>query len=142
MGADLMFSINEMKLSREQAEANAKRIAQGPLNGVLADLEDLAGIGRFYEVNADDPTAEDRASVEAFLLDCIATVYAYDKRRDCSYFHIDDRLFALTAGMSWGDEPTDAFEAFNVCSTLSLTEKEWPSYGRVVSSADGQAEEA
>lgn len=141
MGADLIFSINEIKLTREQAEANAKRIATGPLKGVLTDLEDMAGIGRFTEVDADNPTDEDRAAVEAYLKDCIATVFAYAERRDCSYFVIDDdRLFAITAGMSWGDEPTDAFEAYNVCEILSLTEKEWPWYARVVSSSDGQKE--
>lgn len=126
MGADLLFSINELKLTREQAEANAKRIAAGPLNDVLTDLEEMAGIGRFTEVDAGNPTDEDRAAVEAYLKDCIATVYAYDKRRDCSCFVIDDdRLFAITAGMSWGDEPTDAYEAYNVCAILNLTEREW-----------------
>lgn len=126
MGADLIFSINEIKLSREQAEANAKRIAQGPLRQVLDDLENMAGIGRFTEVEAEAATDEDRAEIEAYLNDCIATVYAYAERRDCSYFVIDDnRLFAITAGMSWGDEPTDAYEAYNVCEILSLTEKEW-----------------
>lgn len=126
MGADLIFSINEMKLSREQAEANAKRIAQGPLRQVLDDLENMAGIGRFTEIEAEAATDEDRAHIEAYLNDCIATVYAYAERRDCSYFVIDDnRLFAITAGMSWGDEPTDAYEAYNVCEILSLTEKEW-----------------
>jgi hypothetical protein len=123
VGADLIFAINEMKLSREQAEANAKRIARGPLSAVLTDLEDLAGITRFNEVDADNPTEADRAHIEGFLLDCVATVYAYNQRRDCSCYTIDERVFAITAGMSWGDEPTDAYEAFNICSILALTEK-------------------
>lgn len=124
VGADLIFSINELKLSREQAEANAKKIAQGPLRQVLDDLENMAGIGLFTEVEAEAATDEDRAEIEAYLNACIATVYAYAERRDCSYFVIDDnRLFAITAGMSWGDEPTDAYEAYNVCEILSLTEE-------------------
>jgi len=150
VGADLIFSINELKLTREQAEANAKRIAGEPsLARVLDDLENMAGIGRFVEVDAENPTDEERAEVEGYLKDCIATVFAYAERRDCSYFVIDDdRLFAITAGMSWGDDPTDAFEAYNVCEILSLTEREWPWTDRrdladaapVVSSDDGEKE--
>jgi len=127
VGADLIVSINELKLTREQAEANAKRIAAGPLDSVLIDLVDIAAVGRFVDVDAENPTDEDRAAIEAYLKDCIATVFAYAERRDCSYFVIDDdRLFAITAGMSWGEEPTDAYEAYNVCEILSLTEREWP----------------
>jgi hypothetical protein len=126
MGADLMFSINELKLNREQALANAKKIARGELRQVLTDLEDMAGIGRFSEFDTDNLTDEQREEVEAFLTDCIEVVYDFGKRRDCSFFTVDkDRLFAITAGMSWGDEPTDAYEAFNVCEILGLTEREW-----------------
>jgi len=124
VGADLLFSINELKLSREQAEANAKKIAQGPLRQVLEDLENGGGVGLFNEVDAENATDEERAEIEKYLNSCIETVYAYAQRRDCSYFVIDDnRLFAITAGMSWGDQPTDAYEAYNVCEILSLTEE-------------------
>jgi len=126
VGADLIFSINEMKLTREQAEANAKRIAAGPLKDVITDLEEMAGISRFNGIDDEKPTDEERAEVEGYLKECIATVFAYAERRDCSYFVIDDdRLFAITAGMSWGDEPTEAYEAYNVCEILGLTEREW-----------------
>ncbi len=124
MGADLLISVNELKLSREQAEANATKIARGPLKEVIDNLENMIGVGRFVDLDMDSPTEEVRAEVEDYLKECIATVYAYAERRDCSYFVIDDRLFAITAGMSWGDQPTDAYEAFNVCEVLSLTETE------------------
>lgn len=128
MGADLIFSVNELKLTRDQALANAKRIAGSELRGVFTDLEDMAGITRFNEFDADNMTDEQRVEVEAYLAECVATVYDYGRRRDCSYFTIDDdRLFAITAGMSWGDEPTEAYEAFNVCEILQITEKEWGS---------------
>jgi len=126
MGADLILSINELKLTRKQAEANAKRIAAGPLTDVLTGLAEMVGISRFNGIDAEKPTNEERAEVERYLKDCIATVYAYAERRDCSYFVIDDkRLFAITAGLSWGDVPTEAYEAYNVCAILGLTEREW-----------------
>lgn len=129
VGADLIFSVNELKVSREAALANAKKIARGRLTEVLTDLEEMAGVVRFNEVNTASPSEEDRNGIEAYLTECVETVYDYGRRRDCGLLMIDgDRKFAITAGMSWGDEPTDAYESFNVCEILGLTEKEWPDY--------------
>lgn len=123
MGADLILSVNEIKLTREQALANARAVAQGELRQVLTDLEDMAGVCRFNELDTDNLTGEQRSEVEEYLVECVQTVYDFGRRRDCSFFTVDgDRIFAITAGMSWGDEPTEAYEAFNVCEILSLTE--------------------
>ena len=127
MGADFIFSVNELKLTREQALANARKIARGRLTEVLTNLEEMAGVARFNEIDAANPSEEERNEIEAYLAECIETVYDYGRRRDCGLLTIDgDRKFAITAGMSWGEEPTDAYESFNVSEILALTEKEWP----------------
>lgn len=137
MGADLIFSINELKVTRDQALTNAAIVARGELKTILADLEDMAGVTRFTDIDTDNMTSDDRTHVEEYLIECVQTVYDFGRRRDCSFFTVDkDRIFAITAGMSWGDEPTEAYEAFNVCEILGLTEKVWGT--PVLSSGDAQ----
>lgn len=116
MGADLMFSICEMEATKEQAYDNAKHLASPErYKNTVSFLEDMCATSRWYNT---EPTPED---VQQFLIDCIEEVYDSEHRRDCGFFHVDNRRFNITAGMSWGDEPTDAYNSFSVCESLGLT---------------------
>lgn len=119
MGADLMFSICEMEATKDEAYENAKWLASPErYKNTVAFLEDMCATSRWYNT---EPTPED---VQQFLIDCIDEVYDSEGRRDCGFFHVDNRRFNITAGMSWGDEPTDAYNSFSVCETLALTLKQ------------------
>lgn len=116
MGADLMFSICEMEATKEQAYNNARHLsATERYINTVTFLEDMGVTSRWYDT---EPTPED---VQQFLIDCIDEVYSSQRRRDCGLFHVDKREFYITAGMSWGDAPTDAWDEFSVCEALGLT---------------------
>ena len=119
MGADLIFSICEMEATKEEAYNNARHLSAPERDENTArELEEMCGITRWYNVDA---TSED---VYEYLIACIEEVYDSEHRRDCGFFHVDNRKFNITAGMSWGDAPTDAYESYNVCETLGLTLKQ------------------
>lgn len=122
MGADFMFSINEMKLTKEEAYAKARKYADNSLEATVTMLVEHCGCYEFdnmylegYDITSDQ--------LYEFLTECIDTVYNYQSLRDCSYFTIDyTRRFAITGGMSWGDEPSNSYKSFNVCEVLGLTD--------------------
>lgn len=114
MGADLIFSICEMEAKKDKAYENAKYlVADERWENTRQFLEDNCG------VYVDDYATSD--DVLTLLTDSIDVVYGSQSRRDCSLFYVDNRLFYITAGLSWGDEPTDAYQSFNVCETFGLT---------------------
>jgi len=116
MGADFMFSINEMKLTKEEAYKKANDYVSNSLQETVYRLVEECGC---YHLSDDIISSE----VYEYLTQCIDEVYSYKSLRDCSYFTIDTtRTFAITGGMSWGDVPSNSYESFNVCETLGLTE--------------------
>jgi len=124
MGADLMISINEMEATKEEAYKNAEYLTRPErVSNTLFVLVEEAGVGKWgygEELN-DEPSSNE---VYDYLISCIDEVYGSQMRRDCSVFYVDDRTFYITAGMSWGDEPTDAWQSFVVCEYLGLTHKQ------------------
>lgn len=114
MGADLMFSMNEIQATKDQAYKNARHlVADERIENTKQFLEDMCGVYMDDYLTTDD--------VLGLLTDSIDEVYSSQSRRDCSYFHVDGRLFYITAGMSWGDDPTDAYRSYNICEMLGLT---------------------
>jgi hypothetical protein len=52
----------------------------------------------------------------------VDAVYGSPNSRTCGWFTIDEnRTFYITAGMSWGDEPSPEYDAFWVCQEFELT---------------------
>ena len=124
MGADLMISVNEMKLTKDQAIAKARKlVAEYPLPDLLETLESC-GCHTWSEADTSNPSITPTLSNEVveYLIQCVETVYTYSDRRDCAFFTLDgNRRFAVTGGMSWGDEPTDVWLPFVICEVLGLT---------------------
>lgn len=117
MGADLLFAMNEMKNTRNEARVKAATLVE---DGVLTDTIDrlVRNLG-LVDFDRDDV---EKNEVLEFLDECINTVYDCEGSRTCGWFRIDeDRLFYITAGLSWGDEPTPEYDAFWVCQEFELT---------------------
>ena len=117
MGADLIVAICEMKLTKDEAIKKAGKIIEDDLAGLVETLEHW-GVGPW--VSPDELPTKNEAL--EYLSEQIELVYSYMNRRDCTPLYIDGKTFALTGGMSWGDTPTDAYDAFSVCSSLNLTD--------------------
>lgn len=117
MGADLIVAFCEMKVSKDEALKRASKLVDDDLASLLQTLEEW-GVGPFLD--AEKVPAKDE--VVKYLHDQVRIVYSYMNRRDCVPLYIEGKTFALTGGMSWGDTPTDAYDAFSVCSSLNLTD--------------------
>ena len=117
MGADLIVAICEMKLTKDEAIKKANKLADEELVGLIQTLDEW-GVGLY--VGTEEVPEKDE--IVKYLHDQIDVVYSYMDRRDCVPLHIEGKVFALTGGMSWGDTPTDAYDAFSVCSSLNLTD--------------------
>jgi hypothetical protein len=63
----------------------------------------------------------------SYLVVCIDEVYDARNRRDCGVIYVGDKQFYLTGGISYGDQPTEAYNSFSVCELLGLTLKQ-PTY--------------
>ena len=119
MGADLIVAVCEMKVSKDEALLRVIKLVDTDLTGLVKTLDDW-GTGPWAGVEESElPTKEE--AIE-YLRGQVDIVYSYLDRRDCVPLHIDGKVYALTGGMSWGDTPTDAYDAFSVCSALSLTD--------------------
>ena len=125
MGADLLSSFCEMTATEEEAIQNVETLfASKPVSELVKDLENDCGVSKWY---GDSEELLNPQEVLEFFKDCVKTVYSSMGRRDCSFIVIDsNRYFYFTAGMSWGDNPTDCWESFVVCETYGLTLKAKP----------------
>lgn len=69
--------------------------------------------------------AEDRfETIDEMKESMLAAVETYDNsenRRDCSLLHLPDMTYnaVITGGMSWGDNPTEAEDDFNILADSS-----------------------
>jgi len=119
VGADFNFSINELQVTELQAKKNAQKLVDN--ENFEKTLNTLAS--EFYLF--DDPDREILPrDVLFFLNSCVETVYD-EKRRDSGrYKFANGMTIALTGGESWGDDPTDSFQAFMVCERLNITLKD------------------
>ena len=120
MGADLIYSFNEIQATKEEAIKNAEILfaSETPLD-LVRGIEDECGISRWYGESEEslNPT-----EVLEFLKECVEDVYSSINRRDCGVMYVDEtRPFYFTAGMSWGDTPTDVYDSFIVCQNYGLT---------------------
>lgn len=120
MGADLLYSFCEIQATKEQALANAKYLLEkNPLRGIVEELEDACGISRWM---GDQHESVDPDDVSNFIIQCVEDVYSAVNRRDCGVMYVDEtRPFYFTAGISWGDTPTDVYDSFVVCQNFGLT---------------------
>ncbi len=120
MGADLLYSFNEIQATKEQALANAKYLLDNnPLRDLIQELEDSCISTPWW---GEEDESIDPDDVLAFLNRCVEDVYSAINRRDCGVMYVDEtRPFYFTAGMSWGDTPTDVYDSFVVCQNFGLT---------------------
>lgn len=118
MGADFDFSINELQVTENQAKKNVQTLVdEKNFEKTLYVLESEFNLFTHLEY---DVFPQD---VKTFLMNCVETVYEEGRRDSGRYRMSDGRVLAITGGMSWGDHPTDSYQAFIVCESLGITLK-------------------
>lgn len=115
MGADLLGAICPMEISKDEAKERLRRYKEEFLLSHLSD---------YFCMEWDD--IEGKTQYEQAIewvdncIDCTYDYYNHGSRETLvyKYRNID---FLVTAGLSWGDDPTDAFQPMGVVQSLELT---------------------
>lgn len=117
MGADLLFAINEMKKTRDEARLKAEELVK---DGVIQDT--ISRLVNHVGRNEFDRDDVEKQEILDYLHECINTVYGSANSRTCGWFTVDEnRTFYITAGLSWGEEPSPEYDAYWVCNEFELT---------------------
>ena len=115
MGADLVVAMAPIVKTKDEAIAKLKAMEPEVLLGVLSDY-----FGRDFDEATDE---EEYAEAVSFVIVKIEEVYSYYEHgsRDTEVREINGTDWLITGGMSWGDDPTDAYEPVSIVSVLQLT---------------------
>lgn len=127
MGADFLVSFLTANPKAEIDVAAGRRaieeLSATPLGAWPAEFLDYAGVDLGERVKSEQEMKDVRAELvdglEADLRLLEAAVEG--ERRDVWIGEIGRKTVVLTGGLSWGDVPTEAFEAFNRLSLAGVT---------------------
>jgi len=115
MGADFIFATCRRLEDRDAAIGLVDQLSDERLDRVVDQLSDER-LDRVWGLqtgdapeNDEDRKDEDRKAVRLFLKEAVDV--ACSDRRDLGWFQdSDDQYWLITGGMSWGDDPTDAYQ--------------------------------
>jgi len=118
MGADFIVAMVPMRKTQDEAIAKLKAM----------DAETLLHVLSYYHARDFDEDTDEQEYAEAieFVTAKIDEVYGYYKHgsRETDVHKIDGTDWLITGGMSWGDDPTDAYESVSVIASLGLTDND------------------
>lgn len=100
MGADFNYALCAKITDRETAE---KRILSLSNERILEISSDLCDDNDIYDMEESVAAVTYRGRLLSDL------DYVYGDRRDVGALILDGKNYVLTGGMSWGDDPTEAY---------------------------------
>lgn len=111
MGADFTYAIID------------RDIASADLHEFVKEMpyDDLVLINSNFYLVADDLPADDDEWSDVMrqaLATLVEEAYGAVLSNEVGVLNIEDKTFLLTGGLSWGDPPTDCFQAFAVVEDL------------------------
>lgn len=111
MGADYLGAMCPMEISKDEAKERLRRYKE---EWLLNHLDD------YFCMNWDED--EYQRAIE-WVDNCIDSTYGYYEQgsRETAVYRYRDIDFLVTGGLSWGDDPTDAFQPIGVVQSLELT---------------------
>lgn len=115
MGADFLGAFVPMETSRESAKQKLREYSEDFL---LDHLNDYFAM-EFYEEDGKNPYDLALECVDAHI-DIVYDLYKHESR-EVTVFKYRGVDILVTGGMSWGDDPTDAFASLGVVQSLELT---------------------
>ena len=113
MGADLNIAITKMEHTYQEALQVLNALDERSVYLVVNEW--------YYHDDDDYERALDKAR------ECLKEVYDYYERgsRDTVTMNLDGNRWLISGGMSWGDDPTDAFRPLAVVDDLRVTYKDY-----------------
>jgi len=115
MGADMLLA--GFAVSHEFAEGTLEYREQRKKT-MLEELEKVS-VAELVELGDYMGDSEDLPNLKTIAKEAIEEAFGNLDSRDVTIWYCDDKLaFFLTGGMSWGDSPTDSYDAFQKVSLL------------------------
>jgi hypothetical protein len=139
MGADLLITAVELRETKAQCLQRINNLDWSDLDAMQGKYEN-AGIWIDEDISLGDPQTLAKWMKER-LEQAVDTVYAERGSRHVNTLCVDGvNKYIITGGMSWGDEPSDEWDCFNLFNELlgypywakpnSKQRKEWERLGR------------
>ena len=107
MGADFIFAVANITEPKEHWQAILGELDDGKMDAYITESDPFEHWTEEYD-DLDETSPEFFQAVAERVSDAIET--AYSESRELGWF-IDnhEEKWAITGGMSWGDEPNEAF---------------------------------
>lgn len=130
MGADFMFAIAPKPVYADMMPVNdfddiRDEVFQRIINS--EDIQESIAIRFFEKEDEDEMTVEDWLSFLDQVRDYFRIITSVP--RDCGFFSFPTepdysiREYVVTGGCSWGDDPTDSFEAVYFADCTGIFDK-------------------
>jgi len=118
MSADLTIAMAPIVKTKDEAIIKLKSMEPEVLLHVLSEY-----FAREFDEATDE---EEYAEAVSYVIGKIEEVYSYYEHgsRDTEVRRINGTDWLITGGLSWGDDPTDAYEPVSIVSGLQLTHDE------------------
>lgn len=137
MGADLLITAVEIRESKSQCLKRINKLDWSDLDAMYRKFEN-AGIWIDEDMNDDATLVK---WMKERLKEAVNTVYSERYSRNVNTLCVDGiNKYVITGGMSWGDEPSDEWDCFNLFNELlgypywakpkSKERKEWERLGK------------
>jgi len=126
MGADFLYVLAPIWKATDERKAKLKQVIAEITDEAIVEYNDLGGFfGVCDEENEDNPlglTPQEifKEAREMIFDACMACEEASFSTRETSILKLADMNWqaVITGGMSWGENPTDAFESILIVVTI------------------------
>lgn len=113
MGADFCYALVDTSIKKQDLVEYVKTMSDEDVSK-FADYH-FGMFANDYETDEEFVTTT-RANIIAF----VEEAYGSENSREVGFFTVKGTTFLITGGMTWGDDPTDAYKAFTVTQELQL----------------------
>jgi hypothetical protein len=126
MGADFTYSVIDMEIDKNDLIEIVNTASEDTLNAFYSEFDYF--LETSYNVSSEDyeDQQEFYNDVRNGLIGTINEAYACENSREVAPLWIDcpetgsTHKYLITGGMSWGDTPTEAYDAFCIVDALQI----------------------
>ena len=116
MGADFIYAVANITETKEHWQTILGELHDGKMEAYINESETLMYWSNDYD-HLDMDSPEFFQAVAERVSDAIETAYG-DSRELGTFRDNSEEVWAITGGMSWGDEPTDTFHELRIVDSF------------------------
>jgi len=117
MGAEFIYAVANITETKEHWHTILGELHDGKMEAYINETDTLMYWTENYEHMVFDNESEFFQAVAERVSDAIETAYG-DSRELGTFRDNYDEVWAVTGGMSWGDDPTDIFHDLRILDSF------------------------